>query len=390
MGTATWQFHLLKQEKLIFFEVEREKAMQIVCPVCNAQYKVASDKMPEKAVQTACKKCGGSIVVEPRVGQDVILDAQIGPDLTPAAAAEPGNRSLPTQGRDLSPSVMTLMSEYPELQDLTSDKLDLREIFTSNKNGTYKTRQNKFKLKILKAVHGTLDRMLNNDEKVMRIGKATAYYPVEIVFGNGYLTTMYNHYAVAGTNQRLLFINVNAKISKPTHYYFQIPYESIKKVGKGLFGSSLALHRYNGKRRTFTGMKRYLAKEFQQFIRGKQHPGQTAKPTEAVAEDLCPSCFLPLAKNLLACPKCNVAFKKPMTAFLKSLLLPGWGDIYLGHRLLGTLELLGTVVVWTVVILAVLSGSQENLIVAIILLLFYNVFDGLLTRHMAKKGYMLD
>ncbi|MGD9338028.1 MAG: zinc-ribbon domain-containing protein, partial [Syntrophobacterales bacterium] len=139
--------------------------MQIVCPVCNAQYKVASDKMPEKTVQTACKKCGGSIVVEPRVGQDVILDAQIGSDFAPATSDDSGNRSLPSQARDLSPSVMTLISEYPELQDLTSDKLDVGEMFTSNKNGTYKTRQNKFKLKILKAVHGTLDRMLNNDEK---------------------------------------------------------------------------------------------------------------------------------------------------------------------------------------------------------------------------------
>ena len=78
-----------------------------------------------------------------------------------------------------------------------------------------------------------------------------------------------------------------------------------------------------------------------------------------------------------------------MTAFLRSLLLPGLGDIYLGHKLLGVLELLGSMLVWAVVIFSVLGGSQESLIVALFLLVFYNGFDSLLTRHMAKKGYML-
>ena len=284
---------------------------------------------------------------------------------------------------------MSLISAFPELQNLGSDNLDLEEIFTQSKKGTYKNRQNKFKLKILKAVHGTLDRMLRGDEKVMHIGKATAYHPAEIFFGNGYLTMLYNQYAVIGTSQRLLFININSKVSRPTHYYFQMAYEGVKKVATGFFGTSLVFHRHKGKRRVFTGVKRYLAKEFKQFIGQKLQPGQPAKPAEAGAEDLCPSCFMPLGKNLLTCPKCKAVFKRPVIAFLRSLFLPGLGDIYLGHRLLGTLELLGSLVVWAVVILSILDGSRERLIVALVLLVFYHGFDSLLTRHMAKKGYML-
>lgn len=363
--------------------------MKIICPICNAAYKFASAKIPAKPVQVACKKCGGKFLVEPKVEQDVILDAEMVSD--PAVATSPASEAEypSSQGRDLSGAELSLISEYPELQDLTSDKLDLAEIFTPNKKESYKTKRNNLKLKILKAISGTLDKMLQSDEKVIRIGKAMAYYPAEIFFGNGYLTMMYNYYAVVATSQRLLFINVNSRISKTTHYYFQIPYDGIKKVATGLFGTRLILSRQKGKRRIFTGMKRYMAKEFQQLIRERQSLLKTAKPAETIVEDLCPSCFMPLAKNLLTCPKCKASFKKPMTALMRSMILPGLGDIYLGHRLLGSLELLGSLVVWGIVIFSILQGDRATLIVGLVILVFYNVFDGLLTRHMARKGYML-
>jgi predicted Zn finger-like uncharacterized protein len=364
--------------------------MQIICPMCNTEYKISSDKIPTKPIQASCKKCGGKFLVEPKIGQDVVLDAQMvsqSPSATPVASEA---EHPITRGRERSGSELALIGEYPELQDLATGKMNLEEIFRPNKKGSYKTKRNKLNLKILKAIDETLDRMLQSDEQVIQLGKAMAYYPAEIIFGNGYLTMMYNCYAVVATNMRLLLINVNSKISKPTHYYFQIPYNAIKKVSTGLFGTSLILSRPQGKRRIFTGMKRYMAKGFQQLIRDRQPLAKDANPATAIAEDLCPSCFMPLAKNLLECPKCKVSFKKPATAFLRSLLLPGLGDIYLGHRLLGSVELLGSLVVWAIVIFSVLQGDQASLVVGLVILLFYNGFDGLLTHHMAKKGYMLS
>ena len=168
-----------------------------------------------------------------------------------------------------------------------------------------------------------------------------------------------------------------------------MPYSAIKKAGKGLFGTSLVLHRVKGRRRVFTGMKRFLAKEFQELIKEKQPTAQALRSASDVLEDLCPSCFLPLGKNLFTCPECKVTFKRPKTALIKSLMLPGWGDVYLGHRALGVLELLGSIVVWAVVISALLAGGESNVILAAIILVFYNGLDGLLTLHMAKKGYSL-
>ena len=88
------------------------------------------------------------------------------------------------------------------------------------------------------------------------------------------------------------------------------------------------------------------------------------------------------------CPHCSIPFKKPGTAFLKSLIVPGWGDMYLGHRLIGAFEMMGTLLVWLVVISLLVSGAGEDLAVAAAVFIFYNLMDGLLTYHMAGKGYM--
>ena len=63
--------------------------------------------------------------------------------------------------------------------------------------------------------------------------------------------------------------------------------------------------------------------------------------------------------------------------------------MYLGHRALGALEMVGSVVVWMSLIHSVIAGGVENYIIAGIILLFFNGIDGLLAYHMAKKGYML-
>ncbi len=74
---------------------------------------------------------------------------------------------------------------------------------------------------------------------------------------------------------------------------------------------------------------------------------------------------------------------------LKSLILPGWGDIYLGHRLLGCFELLGTLFIWFIFLGLLMSGLAEDLIFGLFLLVFYNGADSLLTFYMARKGYIL-
>lgn len=282
-----------------------------------------------------------------------------------------------------------IIDAYPDLRNLELDKFDLAAILTPTKNGKYRTSKNKFKVRILKSVFEKANRILNRDEQVFRIGKGAAYYPAELFLGNGYLTMLYNQYAILCTNKRLLFININSRVTRATHYVFQIPYEDIKSIKKGLLLGHFIIKRHRAKRRVYTAVRRFLLKDMKDFVE-KAATGSDGNPTvQSSPEKLCPACFNPLEDKLTQCPQCSTEFKKPKTAFLKSLFLPGWGDMYLGHRLLGVFELIGSAIVWLIVISILLSGVGENLAIAVTIFLFYNLLDGLLTYHMAKKGYML-
>jgi hypothetical protein len=110
---------------------------------------------------------------------------------------------------------------------------------------------------------------------------------------------------------------------------------------------------------------------------------------EEILENICPSCFVTLEKGLTKCPSCEAAFKTPRKATFRSLLLPGLGDFYLGHRALGVMELLGSLMVWAYALFFIYHGHRGGAFVAVIVLLFYNCTDAVVTYFMAKKGYML-
>ena len=67
-------------------------------------------------------------------------------------------------------------------------------------------------------------------------------------------------------------------------------------------------------------------------------------------------------------------------------MLPGLGDIYLKHTAFGVFELLGSVVVWIIVLAALQTGEPGAIIMAVFLFVVVNVVDYFVTKAMAKKG----
>ena len=358
--------------------------MQTVCPTCNATYNIRSNHLPKTKATATCKKCGGKLIIGPPVASHV----QAAPP--PVETSEPRSASRAPVSEIGEREKLDILQAYPELQGLNTAKFDLGEILPPNKKGAYRHRKNTFKFKVLRAAHHILEKALKDGEKVERIAKGVAYYPAEIFFGNGYFTMLYNHYAIVSTNQRLLLININSRMNRPMHYIFQIPYENIRKVKHGFLSRALVLYRHKGKRRTFGAVKGCTAKELKQFIDEKKKSMPAVELAEEPPENLCPACFVPLKKGLVACPECKTHFKEPKKALLKSLVLPGWGDMYLGHRALGLLELTGSFFVWVIIASMLLAGEPGSLVAIVFLLMFYNGSDGLFTYHMAKKGYMLS
>ena len=363
--------------------------MQIVCPSCNTAYRVPRNRIPSGKRGTAtCKKCGHKLIIH---GDDgVLLNTEPAAETPPAVVSNIGSEPQATSVSDGGSADAALVREFPELNEMDLDKYDLGSIFTKDKKGEYKGRKNKAALKILKAVQIPLDKMLEKGEKVTKILWGTAYYPLEIFFGNGYLTRLYNRYAMAATDRRLLFINVDYRLKKTTHYFFQLPFQNIKKIRRGLFGTSLTFYKIKGRRRHFSGVRSWFSKDFKEYVSGQIKIQPEGKPKEVQPEELCPACFAPLEKGLLRCTHCWAGFKSPRKALIKSLLLPGLGDFYLGHRFLGVLEMTGSAFVWLFAVTLLLTRIPSNMVISAVLLVWVNVSDGLFTYYMAKKGYMLD
>jgi len=352
--------------------------MEIICKHCNATYTIPDHKLPAKKSVAKCKRCSNRIIIEPPAA-----GFQPEPVAIPASSAPRQATPGPRHDRDM-------IDAFPEISDYAPGRYAMSEILKPNRKGSYRTRLNKLKLKILATVKPTLDRLVQNDEQVMRIAAGTAYYPIEILFGNGIFTMLYNRYAVVATDRRLVMVNTNHRMTKTSHYLFQMAYDEIKKASRGLFRTSLSLTRKKGKRRIFTSMKMVFSAELLAFIKPHMTPEQAVPPGNALGEHLCPSCYASLPAKLDQCTVCHAAFKTAKSAALRSLVLPGWGDWYLGHRFLGGCELVGSLIVWSFVFGMLAEGGAANAGVVVFILAFYNGFDALLTRHMARKGYMLE
>ena len=356
--------------------------MKIVCPQCNASYKIPDSKVPEgRTVNATCKRCSKKFAVQSRGEKRPPQPAP------PVKQTAQGQKSQHVRTQDDTAN-QAIIAQYPDLGALPAPHFDFIQILIQNKDGSYQSRKNRFKVKILNSVADILPNILNEGEMVVRVAKGTAHYPLEILLGNGLLTMIYNHYAMVCTSMRIIFINIDRRIKKPTHYIFQMYYDEIKKVRRGSIFGTMVFVRKKGKKRTFTGMKRALSKEIKIYVDEMISADPTTE-AKIIHEDICPACYKGLAKGLSACTTCNMDFKEPKKALIRSLILPGLGDLYLGHRLLGTLELFGSIVIWLVIVTTLLAGEEGGVPFAIILLVLYNGLDGLLTYHMAKKGYML-
>lgn len=352
--------------------------MIVVCTHCNASYTIPDEKAPKHRAVATCKKCQHKIVIEP----DPVI--QPVPGLGGVHPSEPSQQAIET-------FTHLLLADFPKLRALSVDRYAFWKIFLPGPGGGYKNRPNKLKVKLLGAVDPVLDRALIEAEKVLFVAGALARSAFDVLLINRWFTGRYSRYALIGTDRRLLMININRGHKRPLHYIFQLPYKSIKSVGRGLFKSGIILKPYIGKRRAFKSMRQASAAELYGFLREqieKRQPEQIE--IEDPAEFICPACFMPFQNASNRCPLCKAEFKSPVGAAIRSLILPGWGNLYIGRRLLGLLEITLSVVIWLIVLDAYLANNHYVALMAIYLAAVYNGCDGILTFFAARKGWRLD
>jgi hypothetical protein len=309
--------------------------------------------------------------------------------------SRPGDAAAPAatgeeNGRDESLPAPEILRAFPALQNIPLEHFALEELFGPPPKGGYRTRRNRLKVGLLLAVAARLDeKILLRGEMVCKIARGSAYFPFEIPYANGLLTLPANYYALIATTHRLLLINLDFRGRRPARYTFQILYDEIGKISRGLLGTSLIIKIRNGGKWNFTTVKRSLARELAAFVKARLN-GPPSGFYDGVPRrrQLCPACLQPLTGGLTACPSCLAPFKSAGEAMKRSLLLPGTGEIYLDHYLPGAAVLLGYLAAWLVAVVLIIVAPAGGVRGAALLLLAYHLLAGLLARRLGGKGYL--
>lgn len=329
-----------------------------------------------------CPKCGLTQMPGPNCKS---CSAPLGKTVSrPSLRNDPGGIGRPGSA---TPGPGGLAAEFPEVRGIQRlEKYDLASIFPE-RDGYFARKAIRKKIGLLTRLSPLLARILGEQERVLFIGRGIIQYLAEIFFGNGWLTYYYNIHALVFTDQRILLINIKNN-GQPKHMLHQIRYGAIQRwKGPSLIGGVVI--KFNaGKKLTLVHVPRRdggVMKNVVERMQGTPTVGSLPTAGESF-QHLCPSCFAEIPKDIYACPGCRTAFKTPRKAALRSFLLPGWGDIYLTHRLLGTLELLGSAALVILLVITLLWGELGDSMVFLILLLVYHALDAALTYHMGKKG----
>lgn len=395
--------------------------MIILCPHCRKPHSLPEGGLPGGKAATRCKGCGRRFIlvrgedglkVDPGIetmagdyrkpGADddqpattellALSDSSSSSDEPPEVWAGPSPvASDEAEDNEEQSSAEEILRAFPQLRTLAEKRFSLKELFSPARSGDYQTRLNRYKARLLLATSSLLsDKILLPGEKVVKIARGSAYFPFEIPYANGLLTLPTNYYALVCTSHRLLLINLDFRCSRPVRYTFQILYDEIAKISRGLFGSSLIVKVRNGGKWNFTTVKRALARELVNYIKAQTHGLPSGLYDGIPRRQLCPSCLSPLSAGLYSCPACQVSFKTAREALKRSLLLPGMGQIYLDHYLPGISILTGYLLVWLAAVVLIIVDLAGGAWSAGLLILSYHLIAGLMARRLGGKGYLAD
>jgi hypothetical protein len=235
----------------------------------------------------------------------------------------------------------TLLQSATQAEELrtlgdASGRYDYPRIFEAP--GWLANRRNRKRLRILKQLDASLDRILHAGERVIGVAAGVELTRPRL------------------RNTRLLvFMTVRLLILWPSTLSYrlgplanQIRWGALERASLGILGDSVCLQ---------VRESRSLFGDGEEFRFGRLRFGG-AERVESVLEiarrtprcyvdaqeHLCRHCFEPSVELLARCRKCRGTFKSGSRALLLTALFPGLGELYLGYWGLACLEMLGGLV----------------------------------------------
>jgi len=269
-----------------------------------------------------------------------------------------------------------------ELKALLPASIAVRfeEMFPEVRNGRIRKRDRK-RAEMLRKAEPVLQRLLNPME-VVRFATNGVRQLTWWLLTAGSMNPFANRTTLVLTDRRVLLIHTDSK-QRPRMFANQLPLDRIRATSGR---NSYIFIRTGREQLMFHGVKRSEARQLKGLL-------ESTASKKGGWQNLCPRCFAATDGAPLSCEKCGEEFKDPKKAALRSLLLPGLGDLYLGYRKYALLEIMGVTLLWALflstLVPAIMAKGVEGLVVAapiFALLALIHVGDALLTRAKAKTG----
>ena len=288
-------------------------------------------------------------------------------------------------------AILNSVSDPSDLLNVSDPRLPYRfeQIFSAEGFGAKRLERNR--LKLIKEIDPVVQRLLTDGEQVEFVTWGVDYSFAEQFF-MGIWSQLINRRALVFTDRRILLIQINSR-RKALDLKAQIRFECIDSFAKGTFGY-LGFVLRNRKKLLLTGIPRKDRKAIRSLIANRlERTASNAIGAGTGVENLCPKCGNKVMGFPDRCNQCAIAFKSARKAGYLSLAFPGLGDLYLGHRWLGWLEMIGGTFAWCAIALpmalAAQAGDGDWIAVAAamaIVFTFVHVPDCWITRRVGFKG----
>ncbi len=270
----------------------------------------------------------------------------------------------------------------PDAANVAGLPVDAATLFPE-KDGFFARRSRRRRTLVIERLREVLARALGPGEVIRFATTCFRYSAAEYYFA-GVAAYHHNQYALLVTDRRALLLQIHGKRTGQIKLHVAL---SAIRQGKRRFlgGSTLSLG--DGARLTLIRIPGADRKPLQQVLTGVPGPMVRAPALEA----LCPDCLVPVPGkigNTLTCPSptCRIPFRDPARAARLSGLVPGLGDLYLGHHLFGSIEFLGSMLMLGIGIGFVLSEPITGAVLVVLFLGIPRAIDIPLTLHMGRKG----
>ncbi len=272
--------------------------------------------------------------------------------------------------------------------DVTELPYVYREIF-SDANWRQRSLSKK-RLKLLKRIDPVLRNILWENERVLFVTRGVMAGFFEWYF-LGWALYFLARRAIVVTDRRIVLLQINSR-GTPGELVSQIDETAIAEVRSTLLGYTRVAFR-NGARAMFTGVPRPDRRRLSDLTAQLSSAPAPMKSLRGAVEHLCPHCFVAVAQWPRKCPECAGEFKSATKAGLLSLILPGAGDLYLGHKGFAAFELFIAAVTWLGLIAFASDptiGPAQFVGIVVATVLFVHGLDALTTRFVGRKGLHPD